>query len=91
MIKSSELEAGWHKVLSDEFSKEYFLKLTNFLNKERETFSVYPPKKEVFSAFNSTPFSKLKVVIMGQDPYHGAGQSHGLAFSVKEGVKIPPS
>lgn len=91
MLKLSNLEASWQEVLKAEFSKEYFIELNNFLNKEKEKSIIYPPEEEIFSAFNYTPLSKLKVVIMGQDPYHGAGQSHGLAFSVKQGIKIPPS
>ncbi len=91
MLKSSQLEASWQEILKTEFVKEYFIELTNFLTKEKENSIIYPPTEEIFSAFNYTPFSELKVVIMGQDPYHGAGQSHGLAFSVKEGIKIPPS
>lgn len=84
-------DPSWQSVLRDEFKKPYFLELEEILNKAYEEEVVYPPKKEIFTALNLTPFSKVKVVIIGQDPYHGAGQAHGLSFSVKKGVKLPPS
>jgi len=86
------LEHSWQVKLGSEINKEYFLKLSSFIDHEREQgLSIYPPINEVFSAFNHTPFDKVKVVIIGQDPYHGPGQAHGLSFSVRPEVKIPPS
>lgn len=84
-------DPSWKDVLKDEFEKPYFLQMEGLLQKAYEKEVVYPPKNELFSALNLTPFSKVKVVIIGQDPYHGPGQAHGLSFSVKKGVKIPPS
>lgn len=81
----------WQSVLAKEFDKEYFLKLTKFVDTEYKTHTCYPPKDLIFSAFNQTPFEEVKVVILGQDPYHGAGQANGLCFSVSEGMKQPPS
>lgn len=81
----------WLLPLEDEFQKEYFLRLQDFVEKEYEEKNIYPPEEEIFSAFNMTDFDKVKVLILGQDPYHGKGQGHGLAFSVKDGVKLPPS
>lgn len=82
----------WKEVLSNEFSKEYFKNLANFLHKEKsEGKTIYPPGKEIFNAFDLTPFSNVKVVILGQDPYHGPNQAHGLSFSVPQGVTAPPS
>lgn len=82
----------WSDLLSAEKEKDYFLELLNFVRMRREAgISVYPPSADVFNAFSLTRFENLKVVILGQDPYHGAGQAHGLSFSVKQGVKIPPS
>lgn len=87
-----QLEPEWKQQLEGEFSKPYMLELKSFLRKEYETGKVIFPKgSEYFQAFNSTPFSKVKVVILGQDPYHGPGQAHGLCFSVKPGVRLPPS
>ncbi len=85
------IEDSWKQVLSDEFSAPYFRELKQFLMEEREKFTIYPPGKQIFSAFNNTPFHKVKVVILGQDPYHGPGQAHGLCFSVSKGMKQPPS
>ena len=86
------LEPGWKKVLNDEFEKPYIVKLQDFLRKELAAGKkIHPNTDEIFNAFNHTPFEKVKVVILGQDPYHGAGQAHGLSFSVKPGVRIPPS
>jgi len=87
-----QLESGWKDQLLDEFNKPYMSDLKNFLRTEissRKT--IYPKGSEYFNAFNSTPFDKVKVVILGQDPYHGAGQAHGLCFSVPPGVDSPPS
>lgn len=85
------LEKSWKEILADEFNKDYFLKLKEFLVSEKQKYKVYPPGSLIFNAFNLTPFDKVKVVILGQDPYHGIGQAHGLCFSVPEGVAIPPS
>lgn len=85
------IEASWKKNLSEEFGKDYFKALTDFVRDEYKTKNVYPPPKDIFRAFELTPFDSVKVVILGQDPYHGAGQAHGLSFSVREGVKAPPS
>ena len=81
----------WQSVLANEFEKEYFNALSKFVASEYKTGHCYPPKDRIFSAFNTTPFESIKVVIIGQDPYHGKGQAHGLAFSVPSRVKIPPS
>ena len=78
-------------VLADEFNKEYFLELKSFLLEEKKTYRVFPPGKLIFNAFDHTPFDRVKVVLLGQDPYHGAEQAHGLCFSVPEGVPKPPS
>eukprot|EP00514_Thraustochytrium_sp_LLF1b_P001315 CAMPEP_0184518752 /NCGR_PEP_ID=MMETSP0198_2-20121128/6249_1 /TAXON_ID=1112570 /ORGANISM="Thraustochytrium sp., Strain LLF1b" /LENGTH=306 /DNA_ID=CAMNT_0026909199 /DNA_START=93 /DNA_END=1013 /DNA_ORIENTATION=- len=85
------VEPGWKAFLQPEASKPYFRALDKFVNQEMATKTVYPPKEEVLAAFNLCPLEKTKVVIIGQDPYHGPGQAHGLAFSVKPGVAIPPS
>tara|TARA_B110000116_G_scaffold31208_1_gene23434 strand:- start:1971 stop:2648 length:678 start_codon:yes stop_codon:yes gene_type:complete len=86
-----EIEQSWKVVLLKEFNKDYFIKLKQFLLDEKKHHSIYPKGKEIFNAFNYTPFNKVKVVILGQDPYHGMGQAHGLSFSVPDGVKQPPS
>ncbi len=86
-----KIEKSWSKYLKPEFAKDYMLELYSFLKKERAIKSIFPEDEDMFNAFSSTPFDKVKVVILGQDPYHGEGQAHGLSFSVKEGVKIPPS
>lgn len=87
-----KLEDTWKRVLIDEFSKPYFLSIKKFIITEIEKGNrVYPPGRLIFHAFNKTPFNKLKVVILGQDPYHGQGQAHGLCFSVPDGVHAPPS
>lgn len=85
------IEESWKAALQDEFNKPYFLSLKDFLVEERKQHIVYPPGKYIFSAFNHTPFNKVKVVILGQDPYHGKGQAHGLCFSVNDGISMPPS
>lgn len=82
---------NWSELIEEESAKPYFRELQVFLNSERKNHKIYPPEDEVFTALNLTPLDKVKVVILGQDPYHGEGQAHGLAFSVKSGVKIPPS
>lgn len=81
----------WNDLIREESKKPYFQELQEFVARERKSHVVYPPETEVFRAFELTPFEKVKVVILGQDPYHGEGQAHGLAFSVKPGVKPPPS
>ena len=81
----------WDQILKEEFTKTYYIKLEEFLEEERKNYIILPPKENIFTAFKTTPFSKTKVVILGQDPYHGENQSHGLAFSVMPGVRIPPS
>lgn len=87
-----EIEDSWKKVLGEEFEKDYMKKLKAFLLKEKqEGKTIYPPSKCIFTAFNHTPFDKVKAVIIGQDPYHGPNQAYGLAFSVQKGVAIPPS
>lgn len=86
-----KIENSWREVLLDEFQKPYFTALKEFLLQERENYTLYPKGENIFAAFNHTPFEEVKVVILGQDPYHGANQAHGLAFSVNEGVAHPPS
>lgn len=81
----------WDDLLKEEFKKDYYIKLRAFLQKEYANETVLPPKEDVFTAFKTTSFKETKVVVLGQDPYHGQGQSHGLAFSVKPGVRVPPS
>jgi uracil-DNA glycosylase len=86
------LENSWKNRLEDEFSQEYMTRLRNFLlQRKRDGAVIYPPGDQIFNALNSTPFDEVKVVILGQDPYHGRGQAHGLCFSVQDGVEIPPS
>lgn len=81
----------WDLVLKDEFEKDYFLKIKEFIKKEYNTKTIYPPFEDVFNAFKLTPLSNVKVVILGQDPYHEEGQAHGLSFSTPEGRPIPRS
>ena len=86
------IEPGWKETLKQEFEKPYFAKIVEFLNKEDLTgMKIYPPEDMMYNAFNCTPFDKVKVVILGQDPYHGEGQANGLCFSVTNGTKLPPS
>jgi len=85
------IEPSWKAVLSEEFEKPHFLELTEFVKDEYKSATVYPPPKFIFHAFELCPFDKVKVVILGQDPYHGPGQAHGLSFSVPESVPMPPS
>ena len=86
------IEESWKAVLREEFDKEYFARIAAFLHQEkREGKTIYPPGPLIFNAFQLTPFDKVKVVILGQDPYHGPGQAHGLSFSVQDGVALPPS
>lgn len=86
-----KIEDGWKKVLQKEFDEEYFEDLIAFVKSEYQKATVYPPARFIFNAFNLTPFEKVKVVILGQDPYHGPNQANGLAFSVNEGIPSPPS
>ena len=86
-----QIESSWKEVLQDEFEKPYFSELVEFVRQEYSTGTVYPPGKLIFNAFSHCPFDKVRVVILGQDPYHGPGQAHGLCFSVPEGVTKPPS
>lgn len=86
-----KIEESWRQVLEAEFEKPYFQQLTQFVREEYAHYQVFPPAPLIFNAFNHTPFDEVKVVLIGQDPYHGPGQAHGLAFSVQEGVKPPPS
>ena len=84
-------DLNWKTYLSDEFEKPYYKKLVLFLREEEKSATVFPPKAERFNAYNITPFESVKVVILGQDPYHGFAQAHGLAFSVQGGQALPPS
>jgi uracil-DNA glycosylase len=86
-----QIEESWKKVLAGEFQQEYFRELKNFLVEERRQYRVYPPGSKIFAAFDFTPFTSVKVVLLGQDPYHGQGQAHGLCFSVPRGIPKPPS
>lgn len=86
-----KIDKSWQAVLQDEFDKPYFGLLTNFVRREYQTKVVYPPARLIFNAFDLTPFDAVKVVIIGQDPYHGEGQAHGLCFSVEDNIAIPPS
>ena len=86
-----KIEESWKLRLKDEFQKEYFLKLADFVKDEYRTKTIYPPGSLIFNAFNLCPFDRVKAVIIGQDPYHGPGQAHGLCFSVRDGIEFPPS
>jgi len=86
-----KIEPSWKQVLQPEFDKDYFAKLTEFVRNEYKTRLTFPPATLIFNAFDQCPFDKVKVVIIGQDPYHGDGQAHGLCFSVNDGVAFPPS
>ncbi|HRO46000.1 uracil-DNA glycosylase [Agriterribacter sp.] len=87
-----KIESSWKAVLKDEFAKPYFEQIVHFLKTEKMAGkTIYPPGPLIFNAFEQTPFDKVKVVMLGQDPYHGAGQAHGLCFSVQDGVPPPPS
>lgn len=90
-MKDVQIEASWKKVLFPEFSKAYWEKLTGFVRDEYLSKTIYPPAKLVFNAFNECPLDQVKVVIVGQDPYHGPSQANGLSFAVNDGVTIPPS
>ena len=86
-----EIEASWQKRLQPEFDKAYFAQLTDFVRREYAERTIYPPGRLIFNAFNLCPFDRVKVVLLGQDPYHGPGQAQGLCFSVNDGVRFPPS
>ena len=91
MSEDVKIEESWKKVLEDEFGKEYFKELREFVKSEYQHAIVYPPPKNIFRAFELTPFDNVEVVILGQDPYHGPRQANGLCFAVVEGVALPPS
>ena len=86
-----KIEPSWQKILQKEFDQPYFEQLVKFVKAEYATQTIFPPAGQIFNAFNSCPFNDVRVVILGQDPYHGAGQAHGLCFSVNDGVPFPPS
>jgi uracil-DNA glycosylase len=86
-----KIAPSWKSRLSDEFNKSYFLQLIEFVKQEYQTQTVYPPGKEIFHAFDGCDFADVKVVIIGQDPYHGPGQANGFCFSVRDGIRVPPS
>lgn len=90
-IRKPNIDESWYRVLLPQFEAPYFAELKSFLINEKRQYTVYPPGPLIFNAFNLTPFDKVKVVILGQDPYHGPGQAHGLSFSVPDGVQFPPS
>jgi uracil-DNA glycosylase len=91
MANDVKIAPSWKEKLNDEFSKPYFLELTEFIRKEYSTQTVYPPAKEIFRAFDCCDFDEVRVVIIGQDPYHGPDQANGLCFSVRPAMKMPPS
>lgn len=86
-----KIEESWRNALHEEFEKDYFVQLTEFVRSEYSTKQIFPAGKDIFRAFDSCPFENVKVVIIGQDPYHNVGQAHGLCFSVKDGIDFPPS
>lgn len=91
-INSIHIDASWKTILADEFTKSYFTHIKEFLLQQKQAgHIVYPKWSDIFNAFNLTPFDKVRVVILGQDPYHGEWEAHGLCFSVQDGVKLPPS
>ena len=91
IIKKPEIENKWYEMLKNEFESAYFADIKTFLIEEKRQHIVYPPSSLIFNAFNLTPFDNVKVVILGQDPYHNEGQAHGLAFSVPDNIQKPPS
>jgi uracil-DNA glycosylase len=91
MVAEVKIAPSWKEGLKAEFEKPYFIELINFVKEEYRTQTVFPPGKEIFRAFDCADFNKVKVVIIGQDPYHGPGQANGLCFSVRDGVPMPPS
>tara|TARA_Y100001970_G_scaffold228203_1_gene282589 strand:- start:223 stop:888 length:666 start_codon:yes stop_codon:yes gene_type:complete len=90
-LKKVDIEPSWYNLLENEFEKKYFTDLRSFIKNEYSTKVIFPPPKLIFNAFNLTPVNKVKVIIIGQDPYHGEGQAHGLSFSVPTDIKTPPS
>jgi uracil-DNA glycosylase len=90
-LKKVDIELSWYNLLENEFEKGYFTNLREFVKNEYSNKIIFPPAKLIFNAFNLTPVEKVKVIIIGQDPYHGGGQAHGLSFSVPKGIRIPPS
>lgn len=90
-IRKPNIDESWYRVLRPQFEAPYFAALKSFLVSEKQQYEVFPPGPLIFNAFNLTPFDKVKAVILGQDPYHGPGQAHGLSFSVPDGVPFPPS
>jgi len=86
-----ELDSSWLEILNSEFKETYFTQLVQFLKEEKKSKTIFPPSSEIFTAYNTTKFEDVKVVVLGQDPYHGIGQAHGLSFSVKKGIRQPPS
>ena len=90
-VMEINIEDSWKSQLADEFAKEYFLQLIQFVKAEYKSHIIFPPGKQIFNAFDNCPFEKTKVVIIGQDPYHGPAQAHGLCFSVADGIQKPPS
>ena len=84
------IEESWNRALASEWEAPYFKQLTDFVRQEYATRQIFPPGRQIFAAFNAAPFDQVKVVILGQDPYHGLGQANGLCFSVNEGVQMPP-
>ncbi len=90
MQVNPQIEESWKEVLASEFGNSYFMELKEFLTEEKSKYTVYPPGSIIFNAFQLTPFNQVKVVILGQDPYHGPGQAHGLCFSVPRGIAPPP-
>lgn len=86
-----KIEKSWEEVLQVEFDKPYFENLVGFVKQEYASNTIFPPAGQIFNAFNTCPFNNVKVVILGQDPYHGPGQAHGLCFSVNDGIQFPPS
>jgi len=91
LVVTVRIDDSWRTVLQQEFDKPYFELLTSFVRKEYQTKPCFPPASQIFAAFDACPFDKVRVVIIGQDPYHDVGQAHGLCFSVNDGVRIPPS
>ena len=86
-----KIEQSWKECLADEFRKDYFRQLTDFIRQEYQKTTIYPRGNQIFNAFEHCPFDKVKVVLLGQDPYHEPGQAHGLCFSVQDGIPFPPS
>ena len=89
--KKPQVHESWLEQIGDEFEKPYFKELKAFLTEEKKTQLIYPPGSRIFAALNTLPFSDVRVVILGQDPYHGIGQANGLCFSVSDGIPQPPS